>query len=1414
MKARIEGRAMELADMAMTGTEQQPAAEPFPFARSYQIEALEKAVKENTIVFLETGSGKTLIALMLLRNYAYLIRKPSPNIAVFLVPNVVLVTQQAEAVALHTDLKVGKYWGEMGVDYWDAATWRKQVEEFEVFVMTPMILLDALRHSFLSLGMIKVLIFDECHNARGRHPFALIMTEFYHRQLQANIASLPRIFGMTASPVKTKGSGLALAYWDQIQELENLMHSKVYTVFNESVLAKHIPFSRVKLKEYDHVEVPHLKSESLEYDLELLRVKHEGIIKTSNLKETVAESARKKLSKLSKTFLFCLNELGVWLAYKAAESLSCDETDLFVWGRLDDCVETIIRDYSADVLKIFSNHIPYAPLWSVGADLESNMNDGYLSSKVVCLIESLRDYSNLEDLRCIVFVERVVTAIVLQKLLSEMLPRLNGWRTAYTAGNNNDFQSQSRKVQNKIVEEFRKGTVNIIVATSILEEGLDVQSCNLVVRFDLSATVCSFIQSRGRARMRNSDFLLMVRSGDEATLLQVRNYMASGDIMREQSLRNTSIPCSPLDSEIFNEVFYRVESTGAVVTLSSSIALVHFYCSRLPSDGYFKPSPRFEIDKELKICTINFPKSCPLQTIKVEGHMKTLKQLACFEACKQLHQIGALTDNLVPDIVVEEADAQDASYGPYVDEQMNYFPPELVGSANDSGTVYHCYLFELNRKYEYNVPVHNIVLAVKTELDINDGFSFELDTERGKLGIQMAYAGDITLTYEQVLLCQRFQVTLFRVLLDHNLKKLDEVLKTFSSSNSNPVLNYLALPCTSSSKSPSIIDWETIRSVLFPGESNRRKHTNCCTLKGASYQMNTVRDIVCTCMLESSLVFTPHNCHLYSVVGTFRDLDGNSLLVSRNKEEITYKQFYKLRYGIDLHFERQCLLKARRVFPVQNYLQTCRHRKEKAPGNTHVELPPELCFIIMSPLSVATLYSFSFFPSIMHRIECLLTAVNLRRMCLDDCPQTVVIPINKVLEAITTKKCQEGFHLESLETLGDSFLKYAAGQQLFKAYQNQHEGLLSVKKDKIVSNAALCKLGCERKLPGFIRTEPFDPKNWMVPGDQSMGYSLEEELISTRRKVYSRGTKKVKSKTVADAVEALIGAFLSTGGEAAALSFMCWLGIKVDFINTPYERHFPVQPEKLLNVKYLESLLNYSFNDATLLVEALTHGSYMLPEIPGCYQRLEFLGDAVLDHLITLHLYNKYPGMSPGLLTDLRSASVNNDCYALSAIKAKLHKHVLHASQDLHKHIVSSVANFDKIASKSTFGWESELTFPKVLGDIIESLAGAILVDSGYNKDTVMKSIRPLLEPLITPETVKLHPVRELTEYCQKYHYFHKKPVVTFEKRVASITIEVEVEEGVSYKKTCTAPDKKAAKRLACKAILKDLKERNSHDTN
>jgi endoribonuclease Dicer len=91
--------------------------------------------------------------------------------------------------------------------------------------------------------------------------------------------------------------------------------------------------------------------------------------------------------------------------------------------------------------------------------MNSDVEMGLLTSKVSCLIDCLLEYRSLTEMRCIVFVERVITAVVLEVLLNTMLPKYNSWRTNYIAGNGSKLQNQSRKSQNEIVEEFRMGLV-------------------------------------------------------------------------------------------------------------------------------------------------------------------------------------------------------------------------------------------------------------------------------------------------------------------------------------------------------------------------------------------------------------------------------------------------------------------------------------------------------------------------------------------------------------------------------------------------------------------------------------------------------------------------------------------------------------------------------------------------------------------------------------------------------------------------------------------------------------------------------------------------------------------------------------------------------------------------------------------
>lgn len=62
---------------------------------------------------------------------------------------------------------------------------------------------------------------------------------------------------------------------------------------------------------------------------------------------------------------------------------------------------------------------------------------------------------------------------------------------------------------------------------------------------------------------------------------------------------------------------------------------------------------------------------------------------------------------------------------------------------------------------------------------------------------------------------------------------------------------------------------------------------------------------------------------------------------------------------------------------------------------------------------------------------------------------------------------------------------------------------------------------------------------------------------------------------------------------------------------------------------------------------------------------MEFLGDAVLDYLITSYLYSVYPKLKPGQLTDLRSGSVNNEAFAKVAVDRSFNKFLICDSNDL-----------------------------------------------------------------------------------------------------------------------------------------------------
>lgn len=95
-----------------------------------------------------------------------------------------------------------------------------------------------------------------------------------------------------------------------------------------------------------------------------------------------------------------------------------------------------------------------------------------------------------------------------------------------------------------------------------------------------------------------------------------------------------------------------------------------------------------------------------------------------------------------------------------------------------------------------------------------------------------------------------------------------------------------------------------------------------------------------------------------------------------------------------------------------------------------------------------------------------------------------------ILQALTMSNANDGLNLERLETIGDSFLKYAITSYLFCTFENIHEGKLSHLRSKQVSNVHLYRLGRRRGLGGVMVATKFEPHdNWLPPG-----YHIPKEL--------------------------------------------------------------------------------------------------------------------------------------------------------------------------------------------------------------------------------------------------------------------------------------------------------------------------------
>lgn len=410
----------------------------------------------------------------------------------------------------------------------------------QVVISTPAILLNALNlgFDFLSLETISLLVHDEAHHCVGNTSLNSIMKFHYHHHNTPGTAyQLPHILGLSASPITKKKA-------EEIAELEKNLNATCKSPLRQ--LGDYTTF--VNMPEIVTLIPPsssHPRSQLLallsgivfaitpEHDpfLKILRNRNDprSQEKLEKILKKRQTPAMEELNSLVRMCTDMQQNLGNWACDMFIQKCIV-EAELSASRSLDFVTpQDALADkqnFVASRLRPLNEHMQIAEL-----DLESPTNT---SSKVQKLLDFLQtDYH--PDVRCLIFVKTRSTAWALAEIINNH-PDIRGQCHAFSfVGVSNParkgiFEFTDLASQHDNLESFRRGELNVCVGTSVLEEGVDVPAMNLVICFDERPNFRSFIQSRGRARHKNSRFVMF----PEATI-KMNQWKTLEDEMKRES---------------------------------------------------------------------------------------------------------------------------------------------------------------------------------------------------------------------------------------------------------------------------------------------------------------------------------------------------------------------------------------------------------------------------------------------------------------------------------------------------------------------------------------------------------------------------------------------------------------------------------------------------------------------------------------------------------------------------------------------------------------------------------------------------------------------------------------------------------------------------------------------------------------
>ncbi|KAJ3195123.1 hypothetical protein HK101_001034 [Irineochytrium annulatum] len=516
-------------------------------------------------------------------------------------------------------------------------------------------------------------------------------------------------------------------------------------------------------------------------------------------------------------------------------------------------------------------------------------------------------------------------------------------------------------------------------------------------------------------------------------------------------------------------------------------------------------------------------------------------------------------------------------------------------------------------------------------------------------------------------------------------------------------------------------------------------------------------------ILRQIVFETPHNHQKYFGAELRIDLSPESTFEYDNEKK-TFRSHAEER-GYVVKHDNSFMVEASRIPPTRSFVKKLRPSNPRAkplPRNT-VYVIPEAANVLPFPAEV--LLSAQLLPSILYKLEMYAVVDEFRRALSFDKLSNCTL-----IQAFTATSAGESYNYERLETLGDSILKYLVSHVLCDKFRTKKEGFLSDRRGEIVSNKHLCRKARDKGLGAVVFVASFSPKSWSPPGSNLVKSGGDNAPADNIGNGQSASKRTIGEKKLGDFVEAILGAVYVDCGIGASIEFMR----RFDLISVDFKpskalegdtclatglRGKIQQDQKFAGFPFdlLEERIGYKFKDRFHLFQAICHRSAFKKSAVGgvlSYERLEFLGDAVLDFMIIRHFYVSYNDLSPEKLSELRVAAVNNESFCRVSLAIGLQEVLLHDDERLKADLESYLDYMGMPGSEALHPFETQREGPKELADVFEALVGAVYVDAGNDVEIVWETFRPLLTDFFSkhanPDVVQKSPIRQMHEFFQK----------------------------------------------------------------